>query len=73
MSRTLFTDLRSYLRCSPTVGHARGVNDNGTDIDPRWTIRDFVDAFNKCRAERVKPGRVLVVDELMSMWYGLDS
>jgi hypothetical protein len=43
------------------------------DIDKWLPIRPFVDAFNKCRREHVKPGEILVVDELMSMWYGLDG
>lgn len=33
-------------------------------------VRPLVDNFNKCRAEKVNPGWLLGVDELMSAWRG---
>ena len=43
------------------------------DEDPWGAIRPFVDAFNTCRSQCVTPGRVITVDEVMSMWLGLDG
>jgi hypothetical protein len=42
------------------------------DKDPWGAIRPFVNA-NTCRSKCVTPGRVLTVDEVMSMWLGLDG
>jgi hypothetical protein len=43
------------------------------DVDPWWPVRPFIEAFNICRQKCVEPGTILTVDEVMSMWYGLDG
>jgi hypothetical protein len=43
------------------------------DKDPWGAIRPFIDAFNSCRSKCMTPGKVITVDEVMSMWFGLDG
>jgi hypothetical protein len=43
------------------------------DKDPWGAIRPFVDAFNYTRSKCITPGRCITVDEVMSMWLGLDG
>jgi hypothetical protein len=75
MSRNRFLELRSYMRCAPSPQENDYININGVeqDKDPWQPIRLFIAAFNGCRKSVMKPGPTLVVDEVMSMWYGLES
>lgn len=66
MSRNRFKELRQCL----TIGTAPLQADAN---DPWWRIRPFVDAFNENRSRSVIPGEYLTVDEIMSMWLGLES
>ena len=78
MSKHRFKFIRRCMRFAVTPGATqRPVGDvplmERGDIDPWEPIRPFVDAFNANRAKSVTPGRVLTVDEVMSMWLGLDG
>jgi hypothetical protein len=74
MSKARFKAIRKYMTCAPPEHvHPRPPGVTGPDKDPWAPIRPFVDAFNGTRVKNFTPGRVLTVDEVMSMWYGLDG
>jgi len=72
MSRDRFKIIRRYFRCSRPAD-TTVVTAGAPDVDPWGSIRPFIEAFNENRRKKVIPGRVLTVDEVMSMWLGLDG
>lgn len=72
MSRDRFKSLRKCFRLARDENRAL-LAPTDPDIDPWGAIRPFIKAFNENRQEKVTPGGTLTVDEVMSMWLGLDS
>jgi hypothetical protein len=72
MSRDRFKTIRKHFCCARD-GNRSILHGSEVDTDPWGMIRPFIDAFNANRARSVTPGGVLTVDEVMSMWLGLDS
>lgn len=64
MSKTRFLYIRSCLQMT---------SEDGNSDDPWRLVRPLIDAYNNNRKNNVVPGPTIVVDELMSMWYGRDG
>lgn len=45
----------------------------GDDIDPWYQVRELVEEFNLTMPKAFKPGKFIVVDEIMSAWKGLSG
>lgn len=68
MSRDRFDDIMRYMRWGKFDDSYEYLEE-----DPWMPLRSFIQAFNACRASATfKPGSVIVVDELMSMWEGAE-
>jgi hypothetical protein len=66
MAKNRFLDILSAFRLAfPLASHARK--------DPWHSVRSFIDGFNLRNREALTLGPVIVIDECMCSWKGLDS
>jgi hypothetical protein len=66
MSKNRFKDIRRLFQMN--------TKPVGNDVNDKWwEIRALIEAFNSNRATTIVPGKYLVIDEIMSMWLGLDG